>query len=225
MNSTLVLVLQYGVDERGPGFVELPRRNNVLGQWMLARCQKLLREAGRSGRLGPRVLQTCCVEDLGDACRRPDVNVQPMVPLDLVKDFLLPPLQILPDPFGSFQIHPHATRAHVYRGPQNAKLQIEDVGYVFLDDDPLKVTPETQRQGGVLFGVGADVLGRQLVHFSLGIDVPVGCGLPQKAFVLALVQIVPPEICQGVAEPVLVDQGGGDHRIDDAAFDFHTLRT
>ena len=83
--------------------------------------------------------------------------------------------------------------------------------------------PQAQRQGRILFRVRAHEVSGQLVHLGLRIEAHLLCSLAQLALVLALLQVVKPEVVERVAEAVLIQQRSGDHGVYDTALDLDAL--
>ena len=96
-------------------------------------------------------------------------------------------------------------------------FEIPNLLDALLINHGLKLCPQVERQGRVHFGVLADIHGRQLPHFALGVDAKVAGGFCQALFALHLAQIVIAKRVQAVAEAVFVKQVGRHHGVDHAA--------
>ena len=83
VNPVVHGMCKYCVNEGGPRLVDLPRRHDHPRQGMPVRGQEVLVELRLSGLQRAVVSDVELVERLGDAHRRPDVDVYARVFLDL----------------------------------------------------------------------------------------------------------------------------------------------
>ena len=224
MDATLVLVAHDRLDEGPVRLVELPQLHQRSTQRVRVRVQILLRER-RSTLLGLGVLQVEGIEHLGHRGAGPRINVHAALVLDHVAQVLGPLPQHHLRLLCPIQIDTDTTRPHLDHERDEAGLQVPDVPEVLLIKFDAQSLPQFQRHDGILLRVAADVLWWHAPHLALGVEPPLFRRSAQEPLVLAHVDVVLAEVVEAIGPAVLIDDGSGDHRVDDPALDVDPLGT
>ena len=167
--AIFVTVFHDRVDECTRSFVQVPRFDDELGEWMLTFLEEALGER-RCAFFGLWVADPGLIERFGERLSSPDFDITTGHILNLFEDCLLPLEDLIAGSFEAVNIDPDSAHGHIDETWEEVEFEICDGPEVFLVQLHAEEAPKLKCKLCIDLGIGSYKGGRHLPHLSLRID-------------------------------------------------------